>query len=189
MPDVFREAMLELMPKLRAYAVGLTGSTVEADDLVQDALMRAWRFRDRFAPGSNQAAWMFRILRNEFLTQLTSRRATVQDIDGHIAGQLSCAPNQEWRVQYCELLDALPLLSADTRDALLLVVGSGLSYEDAASVCGCEISAMKGRVRRARLRLAELIDFDASEPARRPRATAGVGHAASIASIHARTRA
>jgi RNA polymerase sigma-70 factor (ECF subfamily) len=176
MSDTFREAMLALIPKLRAYAVGLTGSSVEADDLVQDALMRAWRFRAGFTAGTNQAAWMFRILRNEFLSQLPRRRATVQDVDGRLAGQLTSEPNQEWRVQYGELLDALPLLSADTRDALLLVVGSGLSYEEAAVVCGCEVSAMKARVRRARVRLAELLDLDET-PQPRARRPAG-GHAA-----------
>ncbi|RAK57636.1 sigma-70 family RNA polymerase sigma factor [Phenylobacterium deserti] len=159
MSDSFREAMLGQIPKLRAYATALTGSSVEADDLVQDALVRVWRFRDAFQPGTNIAAWMFRILKNEFLTQRTRRRPMVEDPDGQLSGQLTCDPDQEWRLQYGEILDALPLLPDDNRDALLLVVAGGLSYQEAAHVCGCDVGVLKGRIRRARVRLAELTDL------------------------------
>ena len=179
MSESFRDAMLALIPRLRARAVKLVGSGAEADDLVQDALVRAWRFQDGFAAGTNLRAWMFRILRNEFLNQLPARRALVQDVDGHFAGQLVTAPHQEWRLRYLELLDALPLLTEEARDALLLVVGADLSYEQAAEVCDCSVTALKQRVRRARLRLAELIDFENS----RARSAARHGHAAGDLSL------
>jgi RNA polymerase sigma-70 factor (ECF subfamily) len=83
MTESFRDAMLAQIPKLRAHAAKLVGSGAEADDLVQDVLVRAWRFQNGFAKGTNLSAWMFRILRNEFLNRLPDRRALVQDVDGH----------------------------------------------------------------------------------------------------------
>jgi RNA polymerase sigma-70 factor (ECF subfamily) len=84
----------------------------------------------------------------------------VQDVDGRLAAQLVSNPDQEWRLVYDELLVALGQLSQDTRDALLLVVAAGLTYEEAADVAGCAVGTMKSRVNRARERLAQLTDFD-----------------------------
>ena len=173
MTEGFRDAMLALIPKLRAYAVSLVGSRAEADDLVQDVLVRAWRFQNGFAEGTNLRAWMFRILRNEFLSQLPERRALVQDVDGYFAGRLVSAPHQEWRLRYLELLDALPLLTVEAREALLLVVGADLSYEQAAEICECSVTALKQRVRRARIRLSELIDFKDAPADGAPRTGSG----------------
>src|SRR3954463_16206451 len=67
--DDGRGAMLPLLPHLRAYARGLTGGDAPAaDDLVQDAVMLALQAWHTFAPGTNLKAWLFRILRNRFLT-------------------------------------------------------------------------------------------------------------------------
>jgi RNA polymerase sigma-70 factor (ECF subfamily) len=167
MSDPFREEVVALIPPLRGYAIALTRSSAEADDLVQDALVRAWQFRDGFKAGSNLKAWLYKILRNTFYTQSVRRRRTVQDVDGRLAAQLVSGPDQEWRLAYDELLVALGKLSQDTRDALLLVVAAGLTYEEAADVAGCAVGTMKSRVNRARERLAELTDFDlASTPKR-----------------------
>ena len=82
MSDDFRDLMLAVIPRLRISALAMTGSAIEADDLVQDTLMRAWRFRDRYILGTNLAGWMFRIMRNVFLTQGAGRRSWVGDFDG-----------------------------------------------------------------------------------------------------------
>ncbi len=101
-------------------------------------------------------------MRNTFYTQVARRRKTVQDVDGRLAGQLVSNPDQEWRLVYDELLQALGQLSQDIRDALLLVVAAGLTYEEAAEVTGCAVGTMKSRVNRARERLLQLTDFDLS---------------------------
>lgn len=168
MADNFRDELIALMPRLRRYAMALTGSSAEADDLVQDSLVRAWRFREGFQQGSNLNAWAHRIVRNTFYTSAQSRRNTVQDVDGKYAAQLSCNPDQEWRLQYGELLSALDKLTDDARDALLLVVAADMSYEEAAEIAGCPVGTMKSRVNRARERLAELVGIDLSRP--KPRA-------------------
>jgi RNA polymerase sigma-70 factor, ECF subfamily len=160
MSDPFRDEVVALIPPLRGYAIALTRSSAEADDLVQDALVRAWQFRSGFKVGTNLKAWLYKILRNTFYTQWEKRRKTVQDVDGRLAAQLVSNPDQEWRLVYDELLVALGQLSQDTRDALLLVVAAGLTYEEAADVAGCAVGTMKSRVNRARERLAQLTDFD-----------------------------
>lgn len=171
MSDWFKDQVVELIPPLRGYAMTLVGSSAEADDLVQEALMRAWRSRDGFQAGTNMKAWLFKIVRNAFYTHAVKRRNTVQDVDGRMAAQLSASPDQEWRLRYGELLGALQRLTPEAREALLLVAGSGLSYEDAAEVCGCAVGTMKSRVNRARDRLAELVDVDLRPGKRRQSAT------------------
>jgi RNA polymerase sigma-70 factor (ECF subfamily) len=156
----FKAELLALLPKLRGHALALTGSRAAADDLIQDTMVRAWRFREGFQEGSNMAAWVNKILRNTFYTAAVAQKNTVQDVDGLYAAQLSCGPEQEWRVKYGELMSALQLLTTEARDALLLVVAEGLSYEEAAEVAGCPVGTMKSRVNRARERLAEMIDVD-----------------------------
>ncbi|WP_374576204.1 sigma-70 family RNA polymerase sigma factor [Phenylobacterium sp.] len=166
MKDAFQDQVVALIPRLRAYAMSLAGSSAEADDIVQEALMRAWRFRDGYQMGTNLRAWLYRIVRNAFYTHAAKRKDTVEDVDGRWAATLSCTPEQEWRVQYGELLRALRQLSPEARDALLLVVSSGLSYQEAAEICGCAVGTMKSRVNRARSRLARLMDLDPDEPSR-----------------------
>lgn len=158
MSDVFKDELVAMIPKLRGHAMVLTRSSAEADDLVQDALVRAWRFRDGFQPGGNLGAWMNRILRNTFYSNVAARRRIVQDVDGRYAAELTCDPDQEWRVKHGELLEALKLLSPEARDALLLVAAEGLSYEEAAAIAGCPVGTIKSRVNRARERLLELVE-------------------------------
>lgn len=165
--------MLALTPKLRGYAWVLTRETCDADDLVQETLMRAWQFRHTFRPGSNLKAWMFRILRNAHLAGLSGQPKIVADIDGLFARRLAQEADQEWRVRFGELLGALAGLPVQNREALLLVASYGLTYDEAADVCDCSIGTIKSRVSRARERLAELMDTDLTYQAARaaPRAT------------------
>lgn len=160
---VFRKALVAAIPKLRGYAMALTRSSAEADDLVQDTLLRAWRFRDGYQPGGAFQAWLSKILRNAYYTGVRARWNTVQDVDGRHAEALSCEPDQEWRVKHGEMLDAMGKLTDLLREALLLVVGQGLSYEDAAAVSGCPVGTMKSRVSRGRERLAAILG-EGAEP-------------------------
>jgi len=164
MREVFDGGLIDLIPELRVYAFGLCRSWCEADDLVQDALVRALRSRSQFEPGSNLRAWMFTILRNAFYSDAARRRRVVQDVDGILAAQLTTEAEQAWRMEYEEVLDAMRGLTLQARDALVLVLGSGLSYEEAAEVCDCPVGTMKSRVNRARERVAELVGERAHIP-------------------------
>jgi len=154
------EEMLALAPKLRGYAWVLTRDSCDADDLVQETLMRAWQFRNTYRPGSNLKAWMCRILRNAYLAGVSGKPKIVADIDGLFASRLAQEADQEWRVRFGELLGALAQLPEQNREALLLVASSGFTYDEAAHICDCSIGTIKSRVSRARERLAELMDTD-----------------------------
>jgi RNA polymerase sigma-70 factor (ECF subfamily) len=166
--DLFKRQLLEHIPRLRAFALSLTHDAEQADDLVQDVLLRAWRARASFQMGTNLHAWLFRILRNAFYNDVVVRRRAVQDVDGSLAAKLPAAPNQEWRVRWREMLQALQELKPPAREALLMISAAGMSYEDAAAICGCPVGTIKSRVKRARAELARRIDFELPELAEAP---------------------
>jgi RNA polymerase sigma-70 factor, ECF subfamily len=149
--------VLAAIPKLRAFAVSLCGRTTRADDLVQETLMRAWANIESFEPGSNLIAWLYTILRNAFYSEFRKLKHEVADTDGQYAAQLSTRPAQDGHMEFQDFRRALGRLAPDQREALILVGASGLSYEDAARICGCAVGTMKSRVNRARAKLADLL--------------------------------
>jgi len=158
--ESLRETMLGAVPRLRAFAISLCGNVDKADDLVQETLLRALSHIDQFEPGTNMSAWLFTILRNLFRSDYRKRRREVEDDDGSYAETLKSQPEQSGRLEFEELPVALAKLPADQREALILVGASGLSYEEAADICGCPIGTIKSRVNRARGRLAELLSIE-----------------------------
>src|SRR5256712_5179967 len=158
-----REAMLEAVPSLRAFAISLCGNVDRADDLVQEALLRAWANMGSFQPGTNMSAWLFTILRNLFRSEYRKRRREVEDVDGSYAESLKSYPEQHGRIEFEEFRVALLKLPPDQREALILVGASGFSYEEAAAICECAIGTIKSRVNRARTRLSELLSIDGTD--------------------------
>jgi RNA polymerase sigma-70 factor (ECF subfamily) len=159
-PDPKSE-LLVLLPKLRAFAISLCRNVVDADDLVQETIVKAWTNMHSFEPGTNMIAWLFTILRNEFYSGLRKRRREVADVDGARAAQLVSLPDQEAHMQFQDVGAAFARLGTDYRRALLLVGASGLSYEEVARFCGCAVGTVKSRVHRARLKLSEDIGAEA----------------------------
>jgi RNA polymerase sigma-70 factor (ECF subfamily) len=157
-----RDAILATVPNLRAFAISLSGNVDRADDLVQETLVRALTHIDHFTPGTNLAAWLFTILRNQFRSEYRKRRREVEDVDGQHSATLKTPAPQLSQVEFGELKVALARLPADQREALVLVGASGFSYEEAAEICGCAVGTIKSRVNRGRNRLAELMGM--SEP-------------------------
>ncbi|WP_293907181.1 sigma-70 family RNA polymerase sigma factor [Phenylobacterium sp.] len=154
----WRDEVVGLIPALRAFAWSLSHNGSDADDLVQDTLIKAWTHRDKFQPGTNLRAWLFTILRNTYYTNVVRRRREVRDETGQYAATLHSAPTQEWTVAMRALQAALQQLPAEHREALTLVGAAGLSYEEAAEICGCALGTIKSRVNRARARLLKLMD-------------------------------
>ena len=149
--------LLRAVPKLRAYAKVLCRSTDRADDLVQEALVKALAHINTFEPGSNMIAWLYTILRNEFYSDYRKRRHEVEDDGDRHAALLRIRPTQEGHMYFLDVRNALNRLTTEHREALMLIV-SGMSYEDAAELCGHAIGTMKSRVSRARTRLTSLLD-------------------------------
>jgi RNA polymerase sigma-70 factor (ECF subfamily) len=158
-PPCPKDEMLAAVPKLRGFAVSLCGRTARADDLVQETLVKAWANLGSFQPGSNMVAWLCTILRNEFYSEFRRRRHEVGDEEGRFAARLATLPAQEGHMRLLEFRDALALLADEQREALILVGASGLSYEEAAAICGCAVGTMKSRASRARAKLAEILSL------------------------------
>jgi RNA polymerase sigma-70 factor (ECF subfamily) len=156
--------MIAEIPNLRAFAASLSGSRQLADDLVQDTLLKAWTHANSFTEGTNMRAWLFTILRNGFFSILRKRGREIQDSSGMHAERLGVAPAQDGVVDLADFRKALAKLSAEQREVLIMVGVSGLSYEEAAQICGVAVGTVKSRVNRARVRLADLLGItDVSE--------------------------
>jgi RNA polymerase sigma-70 factor (ECF subfamily) len=154
-----RADLISVIPNLRAFAVSLSGNPDRADDLVQETLVKAWSNIGSFVEGTNLPAWLFTILRNIYYSEYRKRRREVADPEGAFAAKLATAPAQNGHMDMLDFHAALQHLPNDQREALILIGASGLSYEEAASICGCAIGTMKSRVNRARNRLAELLSI------------------------------
>ena len=153
----FKTHLAGVIPHLRAYGRSLCGNPDLADDLVQDTMVKAWASRERFECGTSIKAWTFVILRNTFLSQMR-RNKFHGDYDELAAERLvSTGASQEESSEISDLQRGLMELSEDQREALILVGAGGLSYEDAAQICGCALGTMKSRVSRARTALEELM--------------------------------
>jgi RNA polymerase sigma-70 factor (ECF subfamily) len=156
--DSWREDVIALLPALRAFAWSLSHNAADADDLVQDTLIKAWTHREKFEPGTNLRAWLFTILRNTYYTAAARRRREVADENGKHAATLAAGPTQDWSMAMRALQAALKQLPDEHREALILVGAAGLTYEEAAEICGCALGTIKSRVNRARARLLRLMD-------------------------------
>ena len=152
-----------MIPALRPFAWSLSHNGSDADDLVQDTLIKAWTNRDKFEPDTNLRAWLFTILRNTYLSELRKRKYEVQDHDGELAQQLSVKDGQSSHMDLLDFTKAFALLSAEQREALILIGAEGFSYDEAALMCGCAVGTMKSRVNRARGKLSELMGVEGAE--------------------------
>jgi RNA polymerase sigma-70 factor, ECF subfamily len=156
----FRDDLLAAIPSLRAFGLSLTSRGDRADDLVQETLMKAWKYHESFTAGTNMKAWLYTILRNEFYTQIRKRKREVEDADGLHSNKVAVHGDQEGHLDMADLTIALSKLPEDQREAIVLVGASGFSYEEAAKICGCAVGTIKSRVNRARNRLAVLLQID-----------------------------
>ncbi|HZK98978.1 MAG TPA: sigma-70 family RNA polymerase sigma factor [Caulobacteraceae bacterium] len=149
--------MVALIPHLRAFARTLTGDPTAADDLAQDAMMKAWDARASFEMGTNMKAWTFMILRNQFYSE--KRRSWRQSqLDQEAAERtLVAIDDPAAPVALDELRLGLGMLPSEQREALVLVGAGGFAYEEAADICGCAVGTVKSRVSRARRALQSIL--------------------------------
>ena len=158
-PAAFVHDVLVLRPALCAFARRLSRQESDAEDLVQDTILRALAARDRFAEGTNLKAWLFTIMRNSFNTRWRrSQRETLPGPEAMEAGAATPS-TQAGTLWASEAIDRLLNdLSPAHREILILIPVLGLAYEDAAEVCGCSVGTVKSRLNRARTALSALVD-------------------------------
>jgi RNA polymerase sigma-70 factor (ECF subfamily) len=154
----FKAELVALIPHLRAFARTLAGDPTSADDLAQDAMMKAWDARESYQMGTNMKAWTFMILRNQFYSE--KRRSWRQtQLDQEAAERtLVAVDDPEAPVALDELRLGLSMLPAEQREALILVGAGGFAYEEAADICGCAVGTVKSRVSRARRALQGILE-------------------------------
>jgi len=155
--NVAESDLIAVVPHLRAFARFLTRERERADDLVQDTVVRALTAAHQFQPGTNLKAWMFTILRNLFYNEL-SKNMRVLSLDDPTMLEPSVPADQEACLEFSDFRRAFWQLGDDKREVLILVGASGLSYEDAAKVCGCAEGTIKSRVSRARGELRRILE-------------------------------
>lgn len=163
--DRFEAELLGAIVGLRADALSLTGDGLLSEDLVQETLMRAWRSRETFAPGTQMRRWLFVILRNCIYDERQKRRLDV-GAAAELQPEAGMAPyNPLARLELADAAACYPLLPDRYRAALNLIVAQGLPYETAAARLGCSVNTLKSRVRRGRRDL--LLLLEGARPKRR----------------------
>jgi RNA polymerase sigma-70 factor, ECF subfamily len=155
-----RDQLAIFLPHLRAFALHLTRDPVWSDDLVQSTLLRAWTNLDHFQHGTNLEAWLFTILRNCFYSEHRKHRREIEDPEGGFARRLMVQPAQEPWLMLRDLQQALVHLPPEQREALLLVIEQGETYEAAAAHCGVAVGTIKSRVNRARAQLVAMLQME-----------------------------
>lgn len=152
----FHADLKSLLPRLRVYALSLTRDRDRADDLLQQTVVKALAGRASFSRGTNLAAWLIRIQRNEFISGLRRHRPTVC-FDEIILNSLSHPPVQDSGLVMREFVKAFGGLPATQREALLLVALEGWSHQQIAAHSAVSVGTVKSRIWRARARLREML--------------------------------
>lgn len=159
-----RREVATLLPQLRGLARFLARDRAEADDLVQEAVLRALRGLGQFQPGTSVRAWLFTILRNVFYEQARRRKRERAALERQAAPE-AIAAHQPHEADLADLARQLRQLPPTLREALVLVGAQELTYEEAAAICAVPVGTMKARVSRARRQLARLADPLHADPA------------------------
>jgi RNA polymerase sigma-70 factor (ECF subfamily) len=158
----FEKQLLNIIPDLRAFARFLAGNPTEADDLVQDTVVRALNAYEHFDLNTNIKAWTFTILRNIRINSYRKRR--FEELDEATMATMSARANQEDSLELKEVLRALETLPVAQREVITLVRAGGLSYEEAAEIMGCKLGTIKSRVNRADAALRAALGTDFRGP-------------------------
>ncbi len=159
----FQRDTLEHLNALYNFAMYLTHNPTEAEDLVQETYLRAFRFSHRFEPGTHLRAWLFQILRNTFLTfyRLRERESAVAEdgVPDWDVPMFHDAPEDTGRTleAHTDLERAMRRLPEEFRTVLLLAEVEGMPLDEVARVMSCPVGTVKSRIFRAKERLRGLL--------------------------------
>jgi RNA polymerase sigma-70 factor, ECF subfamily len=155
--------LVAAIPRLRRYARVLTGDATRADDLVQDALGRAWEKRALWRAGTDLRAWLFTIMHNIHVNQLALARREAGNVSLDAEGEFGAAwqvpvhGNQLDRIELLELVAQMGRLPAEQREVLLLAAVEELRYEEIAAVLAIPVGTVMSRLSRARDKLRRMV--------------------------------
>lgn len=155
--DEFRKDAAALAPQIRAYAISLCRDGADADDLIQDTMLKAWTFRGQYHSGTVLRAWIFTIMRHQFLDD-RRRSWRVSQLDQTAAeNTLHAVSNPSSILELDEMRRALTALPTEQREAVMLIGAGGYAYDEAAEICGANVGTIKSRASRGRGRLREIL--------------------------------
>lgn len=158
--DAFGELMRRHETAMYRVALRMLGSQADAEDATQEAMVRAWRSLRRFRGDAALTTWLYRITTNRCLTLIERRRPTAELDDDRTpaAHHADPAAQLEQREAMSVLGQAIAALPAEQRAVVVLRELEGLSYDEVAEVLGVSLAAVKGRLHRARLHLADELE-------------------------------
>ncbi|MEO3433439.1 RNA polymerase sigma factor [Inquilinus sp. CAU 1745] len=159
--DAMRREMVVVLPKLRRFAYGLTGSIDEGDDLVQAACERALSRAHQWRSDTRLDSWMYKIVQNLWIDRIRrDRRLTVvgEDNDLDVFPGGDAGDETEQRLLLGTVRDRIAVLPPDQRNVLLLITVEGISYKEAAAILDIPIGTVMSRLARARIALGKALD-------------------------------
>lgn len=150
--------MLALLPRLRRFAIGLSGNPPDGDDLCQMTIERALANRSRWEDGTRLDSWMYRIMRNIWIDEGRKTTRSLQTFVAEDAGfAVGGEGGQEAAVQLADVDRAMQKLPENQREAVLLVMVEGYPYKEAAEIVGCPVGTLNSRLVRGRDALMEML--------------------------------
>ncbi|MGC0055825.1 sigma-70 family RNA polymerase sigma factor (plasmid) [Brucella pituitosa] len=146
----FEDELMQLLPALTQFARSLCRQSADAEDLVQETLVKALKNREKYQPYGSLKSWLFTIMKNSFCSRF--KRARRETALGDEGGPVINAP-QEMAIELQDVGRAYTKLSESHRNVIDMVVFNGLSYQHAATQSGCTIGTIESRLCRARMQL------------------------------------
>lgn len=164
----FRSELIELLPRLRRFAMALANSNADADDLVQSAIERALKHQRSWKEGTRLDSWMYKIVQNLWIDEIRSRRRRADPLEAaaEVVGE-DGRDVTSVRIDLAAAKRAMAKLPEEQRLVLTLVVLDGMSYQDAAETLDVPIGTIMSRLARARSAIAARLGSDLPQKAQK----------------------
>ncbi|MBZ9846926.1 sigma-70 family RNA polymerase sigma factor [Mesorhizobium sp. CA14] len=156
-------SVVDLIPALRAFARTFCRVPEDADDLVQETLVKGLANLDKFEPGTRLKSWLFTIMRNTHYTRIKAAAREAPGLLDCASSRPISEASQEWSIRSKEVYRAIQKLPEHQREVLMLIGVLGVSYEETAEMCDCAIGTVKSRLNRARASVVEFLDESSSQ--------------------------
>jgi RNA polymerase sigma-70 factor (ECF subfamily) len=168
--DEIRDRMVAVLPRLRRFAHALTGNSEQADDLVQDACLRALSRIDLWQPGTRLDSWMYRIAQNIWLDRLRANKVRGETLDLDATEGIAGSDGRvvtESELTLQAVAAAMDRLPPEQRATVALVCIEGASYKEAAEISGVPVGTVMSRLARARRALNAILNQPQHAPTAR----------------------